>query len=105
MTELSLSILLGTVLSLVFTFFPVVKDWYEPLEAAKKAQIMAFALLIVGAGVATLSCGGYVQAIVCTKEGVTSFITGTLLNALIAIGPNQGMHQLTKSLKPQNGVG
>ena len=106
MTEITLSLILGTALTLVFTFLPGLKDWYEKQDTAAKAQVMAFGLLIIGALVTAMSCGGLLSLVTCTKDGIVNFIVGSLINALIAVGPNQGIHQITKSLnKPATGVG
>lgn len=105
--DIGLAAILGTVLSLLFTFVPQLRDWFDTLDSRTKSQIMAFGLLIIGAAVTGLSCFGFITAVVCTQTGIWTFITTTLLNALLAGSVNQGVYTLTKSFKPEqtNGVG
>lgn len=102
--DFGLSAILGTALTLIFTFVPQVKDWYEAKDARTKAQIMAFGLLIIGACVTALSCYGVISAVVCTQTGILTFITGTLLNALLAVGVNQGVHNIIRNFKKEADV-
>lgn len=103
--DIALAAILGTVLSLLFTFVPQLKDWFEKLDSRSKSQIMAFSLLIIGAAVTGLSCAGFITAVVCTQTGVWTFITTTLLNAVLALNSNQATYLITKSFKPQSNEG
>ena len=107
MTELQLTLILGTALSLIFTYFPGLKVWFDGLVAEQKAQVMAVGLLIVGASVTGLSCAGLISAVTCTQSSIFGFVTGSLLNAILASAPNQATYLLTKSFKKpvDSGVG
>lgn len=99
MNESQLALVLGTITSLLFTYFPVLKSWYAGKEPAVKAQIMALVILIVGAGVAGLSCAGVIDTVVCSKDSLLSFFTGTVVNSVLALGTNQATYLLTDAIQ------
>ncbi len=105
--DIGLSLILGTALSLVFTLVPQLRDWFEALDAKSKSQVMAISLLIVAVAVTILSCYGVITAVVCTQMGVWTFVTTTVVNALLALNSNQATYLITKNLKANstNGVG
>lgn len=83
-----LSLFAGALLSLVFSYTPGLKDWFEAKESTTKRLIMAGALLVVSAVVFSASCLdlGLAFTITCDKGGAVGLAT-TFLSALVA---NQG---------------
>lgn len=103
--DIGLSVILGSALSVLFTFAPKLKDWFEALDSKSKSQVMAISLLIIGVAVTGLSCAGFITAVVCTQTGVWTFVTTTLLNAVLALNSNQATYLITKSFKTDKSVG
>jgi hypothetical protein len=101
MTELALSAILGTVLSLIFTFVPGLRTWFEGLTSEQKAQFMAVGIVLIAVGVVALSCTGFISALVCTQATIMSFATGTVVNAILALVANQSVHSLAKNFAPK----
>lgn len=98
MNSNELSLLLGTALSLVFTFVPSLRDWYEQLEPKQRAQVMSIGIIIISIGVVSASCAGLDSSISCTRDGVIGFAKGAVVNALLALASNQTAHALTKRM-------
>lgn len=94
-----LSLIAGAVLSLAFTFFPGLSDWYATLEPKVKAQVMAFLLVIVSIGIVLVSCFGIVVTVPCTQEGIVGFALNTVVAGILALAANQGVYSITKKIK------
>lgn len=65
-------------LSLVFTFVPSVRDWYDPMPEAKKRQVNAIGTLLIALGIFGLACfslaADFGLGIACTRaDGVKLF--------------------------------
>jgi hypothetical protein len=92
MTAESLSALVGVVLSLVFSYVPGVKDWFEGLQSGSKQALMG--LFLIGASVAVyaLACAGVYEGVVCDQAGAIEFFK-VLVAALMA---NQSVYLITK---------
>jgi hypothetical protein len=87
---------LAGVTALVFDWFPGVKSWYELFTEAQKKVIMAGMLAVIVVAIYGLGCVGFIAGLTCDKLQASA-----LLNLyLIAIGINQGAHQLFKPAKP-----
>jgi hypothetical protein len=98
MTNLSdlFLVIAGALLSLLFTYFPVLKDWYEK-QSGRKALIMLGLIVIVAATYFALGCFAVLAQklgilVPCTTDGA---ITVALAVIKILIG-NQTAYLLTK---------
>jgi hypothetical protein len=82
--------LLGAILSLVFAYFPWLKDWFEALNPVYKPLLNAGLLLVLVYALFGLSCAGIVTYFACTGQGA--------LDALViwfyAIVANQTAYQI-----------
>jgi len=61
--------LLGAILSLVFGYFPWVKQWFEALDPVYKPLLNAGLLLILVYALYGLSCAGLLAYFPCTGQG------------------------------------
>ena len=83
MTSDQLSAIAGILLSLVFSYVPGLKDWYDKQDGTRKRLIMAGALLVVAAGVFALSCANWLTIATCDNAGVMGLV-GAFVSALVA---------------------
>lgn len=97
MDAAALSLVAGTVVSLIFSFAPGIKTWYAGLESDVKAQVMAFVLLFVAVGISLVSCFNLIAVVPCTKDDLVSFFVKTYVSATLALAANQGTYGLTKN--------
>jgi hypothetical protein len=82
-----LSSVAGIVLSLLFSYVPGVKDWFEGLDGTYKRLVMLALLVVVSGGIFALSCYGVLAGYVeCTEAGAWELVS-VFVAALIA---NQG---------------
>ena len=87
-----LSSISGIVLSLVFSYIPGAKRWFDSLEREYKQLVMGILLFLVSAGVFGLSCAKIFEYVTCTKEGLLGLIS-TFISALVA---NQSVYLITR---------
>lgn len=92
-TPTELAFYAGAVLSLVFSYVPGVKDWYEPLNPTKKRLVMLGLLLLTAVGVLAYQCRGDGACYTATLETVIS----AFVSAVIA---NQAAFALTPKAEP-----
>lgn len=90
-TSESLAALAGLVLSLAFSYIPGLSAAWEKLTALHKRLAMLGLLLITAGAVYGLSCGGVLDAVACTREGLLEFV-GIFIAALVA---NQSAYMLS----------
>jgi predicted tellurium resistance membrane protein TerC len=84
------------VLSLLFSWFPLLNRWYAGLREPIKKVIMAGAILLVVVTVLVLTCYGVIESnLVCTKEGIAA----TIGIYLLAVGVNQGLFKITPQFR------
>ena len=97
MTAETLAMITGVVLSLLASYIPGVKSWFENLSPSLKQSVMGIALIIVAAAIMGLVCSGYGAdlgiAVTCDRAGIIGFVR-VLIMALIA---NQSTYLITKS--------
>lgn len=100
MTQEQLALLVGSLLSLAFSYVPVLKDKFEALEPRAKQlwNLGIMAVLVVGAFV--LSCFGFAEYYTCDVGGGLQALM-LLLTALLG---NQGTYLGTRYLKRKNGA-
>ena len=82
----------GIVLSLVFSYIPGIKQWFENLSPAVKQAVMGGLLLVVAAAIFGLSCLGIEVGVSCSAEGALGLLR-LLIAALVA---NQSVYLITK---------
>ena len=91
MTAEQLAVIAGVVLSLVFSYVPGAKDWFEKLEGNTKRFVMLGALFVVAAGIFGLSCTPLYSYVTCDFAGAWQMLW---VFVVAAIG-NQTAYQLT----------
>lgn len=80
MDVVTLSLVGGSLLSLIFAYIPGVKDWYDKLTSQKKQGIMALALLVVSGAIFGLACLDWLGsiapdlAVTCDQQGALGII-------------------------------
>lgn len=95
-TQAQLAVAVGAVLSLAFTFLPVLKDWFDKRTGSERAQVMAILIVLVGVAITALSCANILTEVPCTRDGVMEFFLGAVVNSVFALTANQATHQITK---------
>jgi hypothetical protein len=93
MTPEQLALLLGAILSLVFAYFPWVKDWFDGLDSVWKpllnaGLLLALALALVGLGHGVGICLNLLDYFECSQVGVID----ALLVWLLALVGNQAAY-------------
>ena len=77
----------GVVLSLIFSYVPQVREWYEKLSGRDKRLVMLAALAFVAAGIYGLACWGvagrFGLEVGCDRDGVVTLVQA-FFSALIA---------------------
>jgi len=92
-----LASIVGVILSVFFSYFPKVRDWFAALAGDQKRLIMLGCLVIVAGALYGLNCAGWIQA-----EGLTCDQAGavTLVNAFVAaLVANQTTYLVTPGKK------
>jgi len=86
--------ILAAVTSLVFEFFPKVKQWFETKTPEQKRAVNAFALFVIVAVVFAGGCLNLFQSesLFCDAQGAFQMV----VIYLQAIAVNQGVHKLFK---------
>lgn len=85
----------GVVISLLFSYFPVLKDWYEKLTAEQKSLVMIGVLLGISVVVFLLSCFTSWIFVACTWAGAQKMLE-VFLYALIT---NQATYLVTRTIR------
>jgi hypothetical protein len=89
MSAETLSLIAGTILSLLFSYVPGAKDWYAQFEPAVKRLIMLVLILASSGGVFALACLGWGPAfgvdVSCDQPG----LFGLIQQIMVAIIANQ----------------
>ena len=93
--------IVGTVLSLVFAYVPVVSNWYYAFNDNKKKLIMLGFIALVSGFLFGLSCLGWneffgIQVFACSQAGLVEFIKIFISIAIT--------NQITASIVPQTKV-
>ena len=81
----------GIVLTLLFSYLPGLRNWYDPLSETKKKLIMLGALFVSALGVFGLACIGRYDIVVCSVDGAWEMGRYFIL-ALVA---NQSVYKLS----------
>ncbi|MBU6361497.1 MAG: hypothetical protein KGS46_15905 [Chloroflexi bacterium] len=91
MTSETLSTTAGMILSLVFSYAPVVRDKFETLNPNQKRAVMGICIIGVGIASFALGCAGLTNYVTCDQPGMVGVIR-SVIDALVA---NQAMFLLT----------
>lgn len=88
-----LMVIVAGLLAILFDWFPGLNDWYGAFTPLKKRELMVVLILVVVAVIYGGTCYGLFSSNVsCDQAGLSALIS----TALIAVGVNQGVHNLTK---------
>jgi hypothetical protein len=96
-TPAVLAAILGAILSLFFSYFPKVRDWFAALVGDQKRLIMLVGLTVIALALYGLNCAAWIAA-----EGLTCDQAGAvvLVNAWVAaIVANQTAYLLAPGQK------
>jgi hypothetical protein len=96
MTYQTLIIILGVVLSLLFSYIPGLATWFAPLDETKKRLFMLVILAVVTGSIFGLSCAGIITTVTCDKPGAVGLVTAFIF----AVMANQS----TNSISPKIGL-
>lgn len=95
MSAESLSIITGTVLSLLFSYLPGTRKWYAQFSPEVKRLIMLGLILLCGGIVYGLSCLGWGTewgiAPICNQSG----LMGLIEQVIVAIIANQSIYAIS----------
>lgn len=95
MSAETLSLICGTVLSLIFSYVPGARTWFERFPAEIKRLIMLAFLLLAASIVYGLSCLGWAAEwqinLTCDQHGLMALIEQTV----IAIIANQSIYAIS----------
>lgn len=86
-----ISMVAGTILSLIFSYAPGVAPQYARLDPTWKRLVMLVLVVLVGVGAMAVACGGINVpglAVTCTQEGAIELVT----NVLLALMANQATY-------------
>jgi hypothetical protein len=100
MSQEQLILIAGAILSLVFSYFPGLKSWYDNLASSNKQLVMLGVLIVVAGGIFGLSCAGVLAqlwpdfAVTCDVASVYTLIQYILL----ALVSNQATYAITNRI-------
>jgi hypothetical protein len=94
MTAEILSASAGILLSLIFSYAPGVRGWYDGRSGETKSLIMLASLVVVTGGVFALSCYGPFDWVQCTQDGAW----GLAVLFVAALMPNQSVYSITRKI-------
>ena len=86
-----LIVIAGVVLSLLFSYVPGLKDWFDPLWPNQKRFVMLGALLVSAGGIFALACFGKYDLVSCDAAGAWNLLEYFILAAIA----NQTAYQLS----------
>lgn len=92
MTESTITLIGGALLSLGFSYVPGFNQWFQSLSGVYKRLVLAAALLLVAVGSVALSCAGlFDTGAVCSEQGIMDVVSALIL-AFVA---SQAMYTAT----------
>ena len=98
MSSESLALVAGVLLSLLFSYVPGLKDWFDKLSGNHKRLVMLGALLVSALGVFGLSCTGRYNFVACETDGAWALIEVFVLAAVA----NQAAYGFTPEQKGES---
>jgi hypothetical protein len=99
MTPEQLTIIAGVILSLLFSYTPQLKTWYDNKDSNVQRLIMLGLLFLSALGVFGLSCTPRYDFVTCDAAGAWD-MGEYFIQALIA---NQAAHRITPKVKAIGG--
>ena len=90
-TPESLAMIAGVILSLLFSYIPGFRAWFDQFEPEAKRLFMLLLLVLSTAGAFVLACAGVLGGIVCAPPDLYRVI-GALIMAVIA---NQSIYSIS----------
>ena len=92
-TSESLSLVVGAVVSLLFSYFPALNTWFAAKQSSVKCLIMIGVMVVVSGSIFGLGCANIItmDGFVCAKESVMQFVS-ILIAAVVA---NQGAYMIS----------
>lgn len=95
MTAEFVTMLAGILLSLVFSYMPGAKDWFETLSGTAKRLVMLGLLAVASIGIVAAACAGFGGdlglSVTCDRAGIVAVVWAFVL-AMVA---NQSTYMLT----------
>jgi hypothetical protein len=91
MSQEQISMIMGVLISLGFSYIPGLKDWFNKLNGNEKRVIMLVLLLVIPLAGFGLSCFGRGEYYTCNQDGLWLVLESFILAAIA----NQGAYQLT----------
>ena len=82
MTSELLASIAGIVLSLVFSYVPFAKDWFEKLDGNYKRLVMLGLLVAVALVIFGLSCANWYALVACSAVGAKALIEMVIIAAV-----------------------
>ena len=102
MSAESLSLIAGTVLSLIFSYIPGAREWYLQFNGQAKRLIM-LALISLSAGIIFgLSCLGWGSEFGITLSCDQAGLFGLVRQVVLAIIANQGIYTISPHTPPNS---
>lgn len=86
-----LSMIAGAVLSLLFSYIPGLRAWFDGFNSEQKRLIMLVMLALTTGAVFGLACAGFVSGVACTAAGAQQMVWALVL-AVIA---NQSVYSIS----------
>lgn len=103
MTPEALSITTGSILSLLFNYFPGLRQWFDGLSSNTKGLAMAAMTGIIAIGITFWSCSDPVNA----KKGIGICLSGVnwwsfIMTWFLTLGPNQAVHRVSPKVDEED---
>ena len=95
MTEQTISTIAGIIISLIFSYVPGAKDYFETIDSNKRRLVMLAILAVATAGIFGATCAGYSTGATCDNDGAQSLVR-IFISAMIA---NQATFLVTPKAK------
>lgn len=102
LTPDSIVVVLGAIVSLIFTYFPKLNTWFAGLEADIKSLIMILLMVVIEGAVFVLSCIlGVITSNIACASGFWNILFNMGVTLVLAIMSNQSVFSITKNLAPK----
>ena len=97
MSAETLTLVAGSVLSLIFTFIPKLNTWYAALPRRSKEIVMFCLVVAVGAGSFVLACKGQSSVLGLSLTCDVAGAVGLVKAILLTLAANQATYMITRS--------